>query len=79
MAQVKQTVRQRMYDLLSDGYLHSAEELRGCLSDDLAPVNAVAYHISMLRDDLAREGRGIAVHKEDGSIHYQLVRFVRRT
>ncbi len=74
----KKTVRQRMYDLLSDGYLHSAKELHGCLDDDLASVKGVAFHICLLREDLAREGRGVATHKEEGVLYYQLIRFVRR-
>ncbi len=78
VSQEKKTVRQKMFDVLADGYLHSARELFSCLTDDLSQPSAIEWHISNLRKDLAPEGKGIASKREDGVTYYQIVRFIRR-
>ncbi len=50
---------QRILNVLSDGMLHSKDELMKCLDDDLAQRSAVDPHISNLRKKLNPVGQHI--------------------
>lgn len=51
--------QRRILAVLADGLCHSAEELRGCLEDDLAGPTALRYHISEVRHKLEQRGQSI--------------------
>ncbi len=50
---------QRILNLLSDGLPHSREEIRHCLSDELAPKAAIRPHIASIRRVLRLLGEDI--------------------
>lgn len=78
VGQEKKTIRQRIHELLSDGYLHSREELMKCFDDDQASYANLAVHLSMLRSILRPQGQDVSPHQMDGTTWYQLVRIIRK-
>jgi hypothetical protein len=64
----------RILALLSDGFLHSKNELRKCLNDDLSE-DGVKFHIWSLRKKLKGAGQDIS-HVVNGVTWYCLVRHV---
>lgn len=68
-------VQSAMLVILSDGGLHTLHELHSCLSDDLAAVTAVHYHLSIIRRELRRRGENIVCHVGVDKVRrYQRVR-----
>ena len=49
----------RIYDMLSDGTLHSVTELMTVLDDELALPMAIRPHISKMRAKLSQSGEDI--------------------
>lgn len=65
----------RMYEVLSDGSLHSSHELHGCLLDDMGPVSNVKPHLTHLRKKLREHGLNITCVNGSGlPPHYYLSR-----
>lgn len=69
--------QQRIVDLLSDGLLHSKEEIYGMLLTANS-VNHIQMHISNLRKIMRPVGQDIRYILENGSSYYQLVRCINR-
>jgi hypothetical protein len=69
-------IQQRILTMLSDGLSHTAEELRGCLSDEFVDLAAVTQHIHHLRQKLKEKGQDILHRKRDGVSSYAHVRVV---
>lgn len=46
----------RMMEVLSDGLVHTSQELFDCLSDELQPKGVVRKHMCLLRKKLKPEG-----------------------
>jgi DNA-binding response OmpR family regulator len=67
---------QRMLDLLSDGFVHTKEELKRCLWDELARIETVQVHISNLRKKLRPQGRDIICNHQ---FDYQQVRLMHKS
>lgn len=66
-------IQQRMFALLSDGVLHTALELHGCLEDELGPVANIHAHITALRNKLRPAGVDILCQRGKVS-SFRLVR-----
>ncbi len=71
------TVPQRMLNLLADGRPHTAQELHGCLEDELGPVSNIEVHLSILRKALETRGEDITCRRRDGVTWYAHVRSIR--
>lgn len=71
------TVPQRMLNLLSDGHPHSAQELHGCLEDELGPVENIKAHLTFLRKVLEPRGEDITCRVRGGIAWYAHVRSIR--
>lgn len=69
--------QQRIVDLLSDGMLHSNEEIYGMLLTANS-VNHIQMHISNIRKLIRPVGQDIRYILERGSSYYQLVRCLNR-
>lgn len=54
---------QRIYNLLRDGEEHGYSELFACLSDDMAGITAVQFHLSKLRSKLPPGDLIVCVYK----------------
>lgn len=68
---------QRMYAVLSDGFPHTAQELCGCLWDDLSDPKTVLFHLSTMRKSLRQRSEGLRTAREpNGVVTYQLVRLM---
>lgn len=63
----------RIYAVLGDRLPHSAEELRGCLEDDLAGPTALRFHLCNLRDKLERYGQTVASIRIGDDAKYQIM------
>lgn len=63
----------RIFNVLGDRLPHSAEELKGCLDDELAGYTAVPFHISQLRDKLEDHGLTIANIPSTNGCRYLLI------
>jgi DNA-binding response OmpR family regulator len=66
---------QRMLDLLSDGAIHTKEELFRCLWDELSRVETIQKHLSLLRKKLRPGGHGVMC---DHLYRYRLVRLIQK-
>lgn len=64
---------QRIYDRLSDGRMHHADDLLKLFDDDLAEKQTLIMHISNLRKKIAAQGRDI-VCQVSGRNYYRMVR-----
>lgn len=71
------TVPQRMLNLLADGRPHTAQELHGCLDDELGPVSNIQMHISNIHKALEPRGEDITCRVRDGISWYAHVRSIR--
>lgn len=71
--------QQRMYDVLADGFPHSADELWECLNDELAPRKNISPHVTGLRHALRPMGFGVHCDESSSPPTYALVRFLRRS
>ena len=71
--------QQRMYDVLSDGFPHSVDELWECLNDELAPRKNISPHVTGLRSALRPMGYGVHCDESSRPPTYALVRFLRRS
>lgn len=69
-------VERKMFDVLSDGRVHTLLELRGCLWDELSQNSAVYQHISNIRKKIAPNGLGVLQVGKNGNTAYRLVRFL---
>lgn len=69
--------QQRIVDLLSDGLLHSKEEIYGMLLTANS-VNHIQMHISNIRRVLRPHGQDIICRQRGDSAHYCLVRYLNR-
>lgn len=69
--------QQRIVDLLSDGLLHSKEEIYGMLLTANS-VNHIQMHISNLRKVMRPVGQDIRYILQNGVSFYQLVRCLNR-
>lgn len=68
-------VQRRIFDLLSDGFLHYPEELKRCLSDDLAEGKGAMYvGVSALRHLIRPYGYDVICRES----MYALVRLIGR-
>lgn len=71
-------IRRKMLRILSDGGIHSRQELHGCLEDELAQLASIKHHIELLRKFLRPKGLLIVCvlpGGDKGTIpHYQMVR-----
>ncbi len=72
-------IEQRMINLLSDGIRHSYEEMFQCLDDELAGNTAVLFHITNLKNKLAKKGFGITSQRENKVTYYRMVRFIGKS
>ena len=61
-------------EILSDGKMHRREEFKQCLSDDLAPITAIHYHISTLRAKIRGIGENIMFIRDGKQSYYQIRR-----
>ena len=68
--------QQAILNVLSDGRIHSREELCKCLGDELSPVTALYFHVSSVRSKLQSSGQGIAHFHRNKVSYYQLVRIL---
>lgn len=66
----------RMLAVLSDGMMHSREELHACLPDDLDPLSAIRNHVSNLRKKLLPKGQDIVCQLHLAKTHYRHVRLL---
>jgi DNA-binding winged helix-turn-helix (wHTH) protein len=66
----------RLLQVFSDGYLHSKEELHGCLNEELSEPNNLRVHLTKLREKLRPIGEDIICIKTDGITRYRHVRIV---
>lgn len=64
----------RMFNLLSDGSIHSKEELHACLDDELSEQNMVPFHICNMRKVIRPKGLDVVSERNAG---YRLVRLLR--
>ena len=69
-------IQARMLKLLSDGLLHTAEELHGCLHDELGPVTNVYAHLTAIRKSLRPKGQDVILIRSNGQAFYQLSRLL---
>lgn len=65
----------KIFQLLSDGMFHLRDEVRSCLSDELASFNAMALHITNLRKKLPN-GYLVVCVRHRGKSGYQMVRSI---
>lgn len=65
------TVPQRMLKLLSDGKFHTAQELHGCLHDDMGPLENINAHITNIRKVLRPKGEDI-YYREKGGVSWYM-------
>lgn len=72
-------VEKRMMRLLNDGMVHTKEELRTCLVDDLATnVANISNHIGNIRKKIRRHGHDIVCESIRGTkLGYRHVRLLR--
>lgn len=76
MAEILTATEQRIFNLLSDGRPHTKEEIHTCINDELAPVSAIANHISRMRKQLRVHGKDVICSYRGGVTKYQLVRLM---
>ncbi len=69
--------QQRIVDLLSDGLLHSKEQIYGMLLTANS-VNHIQMHISNIRKIIRPRGQDISCTLLGGNSFYQLVRLLNR-
>jgi DNA-binding SARP family transcriptional activator len=69
---------QKIYDVLSDWYPHSVDELTTCLWDDMndGPGSALRFHMSNLRKKIGPLGQDVVHRGVNGKSTYRLVRHV---
>jgi hypothetical protein len=67
----------RMLRLFSDGMPHTKEDLHGCLPDELSAVEAIRFHICLLREKLRPIGQDIVCELDHGKTYYRHVRMLR--
>ena len=69
--------QQRIMDLLSDGELHSKQEIFKCLSDDLSQPGAIHCQITLIRNKIRAEGYAIMIQFRDRVPQYALVKTLK--
>ena len=72
----RKTVRQKIMEVLSDGFPHPREELHACLWDELAEKTTIQQHISDLRKVLNPKGEDITFFMSGGVGYYEIRRLV---
>ena len=65
---------QRLIDLLADGNVHSQQDMLGCLSDELASVDALNTHLCRLRGKIRLRAMDVATFQQPCA--YQLRRII---
>lgn len=68
--------QRRMMAVLGDGMIHSKQELHACLNDDMAQVELVVCHISLLRKRIGPIGQDVVYVNGRAGMGYRLVRLV---
>lgn len=71
--------QRKLWDVLSDGKLHSSEELLKYMPDELMNKNCLRTHITYLRYKLKSAKLMINCQVVDSLTHYQLLRFTHIT
>jgi len=66
-------IQTRMLKVLSDGELHTREELHECLDDELGPLRNVAAHLTALRKRIRPTGCDILCQYLNRKFFYRLV------
>lgn len=67
--------QRRMLTILADGKAHTRQELFACLSDDMADLSAIKWHLSKLREKLRPMGQDVICEINMG-IKYRHVRLL---
>ena len=70
-------VQHKMMQMLSDGRAHSDKELHSCLTDDLAPLKAIRYHLTFVRNYLQEKQQVLITERKNGTLYYYIARVVR--
>ncbi len=69
-------IQRKILAHLSDGYCHREGELIQFLREQDAPPINVRVQVSQLRKLLCTVGQGVASHRKDGELYYQIVRLI---
>lgn len=69
-------IQRKILAALSDGMVHSRDELKGCLEDSQANYNDLQQHLSKMRKILRPAGMEILCCLHNRGIHYRMVRLI---
>lgn len=65
--------QRKILDVLSDGMPHTKDELHACLSDELAALSAVDFHLTGIRKVIRPVGQDIICQFIDKQFKYRLI------
>jgi len=68
---------QRMLAVLSDGMLHTRDELHACLNDEHGPVSNIRPHVHSLKTKLQPKGEDVICQYYRGGYYYRHVRILK--
>jgi hypothetical protein len=68
--------QQRLYDRLKDGDMHTKQELRTCLGDEMSIPNNLSVHITLLKKKIEPAGLTVVCVVHKGLNRYRLVRLL---